>query len=114
MLSALSQKYTVMPTCELLQDAAKYIANIEIPGVPKDQIKIQKENTKIIIKAKKENPFKDMKVKSLFPRDFGTYSLSYSLPDDADVEKLKAALKDGVLTITVPKHQKEIVDIVIE
>ena len=114
MLSALSKNYSLMPTCELLQDATKYIVNIEIPGVSKDKIKIQKENSKIGIKATKENPFKDMKVRSLFQRDFGNYSLSYTVPEDADINKLQAALKDGVLTITIPKQEKEIVDIVIQ
>ena len=89
MLSTLSKKYSLMPTCELLQDATKYIVNIEIPGVSKDKIKIQKENSKIGIKATKENPFKDMKVRSLFQRDFGNYSLSYTVPEDADINKLE-------------------------
>ena len=114
MLAALSKKYTIMPTFELLQDAQRYVANLEIPGVPKDKIKIQKENSKITVKAEKENPFKDMESRSLWGRDFGTYSLTYLLPEDADLKKLSAALKDGVLTISVPKHEKEIVNVVIE
>ena len=114
MLQAFSKKMTLLPTFELLQDAGRYIANVEIPGVPKEKIQIQKENDKIVIKANKENPFKDMKIRSFWGRDFGTYSLSYVLPSDADIKKLSAALKDGVLTISVPKHEKEIVNVVIE
>ena len=103
-----------MPTFELLQDAGRYVANIEVPGVSKDQIKIEKQNSTVSVKAEKKNPFKDMESRSLFGRDFGTYSLKYMLPDDADTKKLSAALKDGVLTISVPKHKKEVVDVVIE
>ena len=36
-------------------------------------------------------------------RQYGSFSRSFSLPDDADGAKVKAELKDGVLTVTLPR-----------
>lgn len=113
MLASFARSLKLFPDCDLLQDATKYICNIELPGVKKEAIKLQKKNSKLTISAEKVNPFKDMK-SSYRERDFGTYELTAQLPDDADIKKLTAALRDGVLTITVPKHKKETIEVTIE
>ena len=40
-------------------------------------------------------------------RQFGSFSRSFRLPPDADDAGVKAALKDGVLTVTVPRRKAE-------
>jgi len=37
---------------------------------------------------------------------WGTFSRSYVLPIPVDADKAQAGLKDGVLTITIPKQEK--------
>jgi HSP20 family protein len=36
-------------------------------------------------------------------RSYGSFSRSFRLPPDADAEAVSAGLKDGILTIRVPK-----------
>jgi HSP20 family protein len=36
-------------------------------------------------------------------RNYGSFSRSFTLPEGAEVERLRASLDQGVLTITVPK-----------
>jgi HSP20 family protein len=38
-----------------------------------------------------------------YERSYGTFSRSFTLPEGADTEHVRAELKDGVLTIVVPK-----------
>ena len=40
-------------------------------------------------------------------RKFGSFSRSFRLPDDADEAGVKAEMKDGVLTVVVPKRAPE-------
>ena len=40
-------------------------------------------------------------------RQYGSFSRSFRLPPDADDTAVKAALKDGVLTVTVPRAARE-------
>ena len=38
-----------------------------------------------------------------YERQYGSFSRSFTLPDGADLEHAKSELKDGVLTLAVPK-----------
>ena len=40
-------------------------------------------------------------------RQFGSFSRSFRLPQDADASAVKAEMKDGLLTVTVPKKALE-------
>jgi HSP20 family protein len=39
-------------------------------------------------------------------RVFGTFVRSFSLPQNADAEKIQASFKDGVLTLRIPKREE--------
>lgn len=39
-----------------------------------------------------------------YERNYGSFTRSFTLPDGADVDKLRASLDQGVLTITIPKR----------
>jgi len=81
-----------------------YHVEVDLPGMKKEDITIQIEDNKLIIsgerKVKEEIKEEDYyKVES----SFGTFSRSFSLPDDADIENIHAESKDGVLEVVVPK-----------
>ena len=40
-------------------------------------------------------------------RQFGSFSRAFRLPQDAESAKVSAALKDGVLTVHIPKKTPE-------
>ena len=40
----------------------------------------------------------------VYERSYGSFSRSFTLPDDIDSDKTTAQLKDGVLTVMVPKR----------
>jgi len=84
-------------------DDAYYI-EVELPGVKKEDINIDIDENTLTISGErkikeehKEDTF--YKVESYY----GKFERSFALPEDADVEKIEAEFKDGILEIKIPK-----------
>ena len=88
-----------------------YHVEVDLPGMKKEDINIQVEDNTLVIsgerKVKEEIKEEDYyKVES----SFGTFSRSFSLPDDADIENIHAESEDGVLEVIVPKLEVQKVE----
>jgi len=80
----------------------------ELPGVPKENIKIDIEDDVLTIsgekKSEKEVKGEDGKVHRK-ERSFGSFSRSFSLPDNIDPKQVKANYDHGVLNLTIKKKE---------
>ncbi len=81
-----------------------YHVEVDLPGMKKEEINIQVEDNTLVISGerkikeeiKEENYYK-------IESSFGSFSKSFSLPDDVDIENIHAESTDGVLEVVVPK-----------
>lgn len=87
------------------------IIEYELPGVKKDDISIDCNGTHLIMKAKKRPTKKDPDSSIPEPitqvrseRTFGNFERIFELPEEADLENIDARLRDGVLTVTIPRN----------
>ncbi|WP_375327321.1 Hsp20/alpha crystallin family protein [Candidatus Tisiphia endosymbiont of Nemotelus uliginosus] len=80
----------------------EHILNIEIPGFEKEQVKVELQGEYIIIKAQKaeENKKDNSPTNSQFRNSFYQKLL---LPKDVNKNAIATTLKNGVLTIILPK-----------
>lgn len=86
---------------------SEYIFQMELPGVSKQEATLQiKENVLTVKGTKSETKFETDLVSQKTERKFGEFRTSFSLPENLDLEKVKASFKDGVLHITIPKLTK--------
>lgn len=96
---------TNAPRINLLESGDKFEVRAELPGISKDDIsiKIQGNYLEISGKRKIENPegFNPHRKE----RSATAFSRSFTLPDEVDAEKVDAALKDGILYLTLPKSE---------
>lgn len=92
-----------------LKDAGKnYIVKMDVPGVQKDDIKITLRNRLLTISGKRKEEVKEKTDKMVtMERRLGEFARTFSLPGPIDENKLKAVCQDGVLTVTLPKTNKE-------
>lgn len=83
------------------EDKDNYFASFEVPGVKKQDVKIELQNGMLTVAAEKREQDGDNE---------SSYSLtrSVSVPDGVNVEAIAAKLEDGILTVTLPKaeHRK--------
>ena len=93
------------PASEASADDGAYRISMEVPGVAERDIDITLHEGVVTVTGRKETT-KSEKGETWFfsEREFGAFSRSFRLPPDADGDGTHADLKDGVLTLTVPKR----------
>lgn len=98
----------IAPASEASGDENAYRISIELPGVEEKDITLSAENGIVTLKGEKKIEREEKGETWFFSeRQYGAFSRSYRLPPDADEDKVRADLKNGVLTVTVPKAKAE-------
>ncbi len=97
----------VMKT-DIKENDNNYIIDIEMPGYDKENIKIEVEDGYLNVHAK-EDIKKDEKEGNYVRRErfFGECSRSFYIGEEVEVEDIKAAFKNGILSLTVPKYEQK-------
>lgn len=93
--------------CDMKETPDRYTICAEVPGVKKEDMKIAVHEGVLEISGeqKQEKEEKDEK-HHLIERRYGKFSRKLRLPHDADPTKISADLKDGILTLRVPKSER--------
>lgn len=85
-----------------------YSISMELPGVAEDDVDLSLNNGSLVVRGEKKTETEKKGDTWYFSeRQFGAFSRTFQLPDDADGAKASANMKDGVLTITVPRMATE-------
>ncbi|MBF0104929.1 MAG: Hsp20/alpha crystallin family protein [Deltaproteobacteria bacterium] len=95
-----------LPAVDISEDNESYTFDVEIPGLKTEDIHVKIENNALTIRGEKKSCCED-KQKNFhrIEREYGSFTRSFSLPELADVEKINAENKDGVLKIKVGKKE---------
>ena len=94
------------PPVDLYETAGEYVLTAELPGLTRDQIDIHAEDRRIVIRgARGADPGRDIPCEQYHrvERGHGRFSRAFSLPELIDVGRVIADLRDGILTVTIPK-----------
>ncbi|OWM78278.1 hypothetical protein CDL15_Pgr015097 [Punica granatum] len=84
-----------------------YKIRYEVPGLTKDDVKITVHDGVLSIRGEqKKEEEEEADDERWSAASYGYYNTSLVLPEDAKVDEIKAELKDGVLSITVPRTEK--------
>lgn len=92
------------PAADISETASEYLVKAELPGVKREDVKVTLENGVITIEGERKLEKEDKSEKThRIERFYGSFSRSFSLPDDADAAAVRADSKDGVLSVHIPK-----------
>jgi HSP20 family protein len=92
------------PAAEASSGEDAYRITMELPGVAEEDIHLTVENGVVSVKGEKKTEREEKGDTWYFSeRQYGSFQRSFRMPADADEAKVAADLKDGVLTITVPR-----------
>jgi HSP20 family protein len=93
------------PAAEASRDDTGYHISMELPGVAEDDIHLTVEDGMVQVSGEKKTSREEKGETWYFSeRQFGSFSRSFRLPADADAAGVTAEMKDGVLTVTIPKR----------
>ena len=92
------------PSFDVSENQDAYIFKADVPGVKKEEIEITMTGNRLQVSGKREYEH-ETKNDTLYTyeRQYGSFARSFTLPDGVDVEHATSELKDGVLTLIVPK-----------
>lgn len=95
------------PRVNVIEDNNNLYVHAEIPGVDKNDIKINIVGEVLTLSGEKKAEQKDeSKNYYRIERSYGAFSRSFTLPAEVIVDKIAAEYKDGVLNITLPKTEQ--------
>lgn len=99
------------PASDAKSDETAYRITMELPGVEEKDIDISVHEGVVTVKGEKSAE-KEEKGDTWFfsERQYGAFSRTFRLPADADGDKIAADLKDGVLTLSVPKASPKVAE----
>jgi HSP20 family protein len=92
------------PAVDILEKNGDLVLRAEVPGIDEKAIDLKLEGKVLTIKGEKMpepevNGFTYHRSESYY----GTFTRSFTLPDSADSDRIKADFKNGILTITIPQ-----------
>ena len=95
------------PIVDIEETEQNYVIRVELPGLDKDKVKVVVENGVLTLSGERDLERKaEGKTFHRVERSHGTFSRSFTLPEDVDSESVVANFKDGLLEIHVAKHEK--------
>ncbi len=95
-----------VPAADLCETADAYIITAELPGVPRAQIRIDVHDGQLTVHGRRDARVACEQYHQV-ERGHGEFSRSFRLPHTVVEDRISAELKDGVLTVVVPKGQTQ-------
>jgi len=97
-----------VPRVDVVENDNQYEIHVAVPGVNKEDFKIDLHDNYLTISGerkiseeKKEKSFRSIETQ------YGSFSRSFSLPENVAAEKIHAKYNNGILELVIPKDEKK-------
>ncbi len=94
----------VSPAFDVKETKDSYEFKADVPGIQEKDLEVSMTGNRLTVSGKREAEKEDKSDRYYaYERSYGSFTRSFSLPDGADSDKVRASLDKGVLSISVPK-----------
>lgn len=94
------------PDTDMSETESEYLVTVDLPGISKKDIEVSYQDKRLTITGERKKEDKEEKKDYLRrERYFGKFVRSFTLPAGVKDNEIKAAFKDGVLTVRIPKTE---------
>jgi len=94
------------PPVDICEDSSGITLQADMPGVPKDGFNIQVNQDTLSIEGKTSIAMPENMEPLYADINSMKYQRNFSLSSELDAERIDASLKDGVLTLHIPKREE--------
>ena len=96
-----------IPAVDISETDAEYLIKAELPEIKKEDVKVTVQHGVLTIHGERKHE-KEEKGKKYHrvERSYGSFTRSFTLPDEVDETKVRAEFKDGMLHLHLPKSEK--------
>jgi HSP20 family protein len=93
-----------VPAFEVKENKDGFVFKADLPGVKDENLDVTVAGNRLNVSGKREAEREDQgETYFTYERTYGSFTRSFTLPEDVDADKVHADLKEGVLTLVVPK-----------
>jgi HSP20 family protein len=95
------------PAVDIFEDENQFLIKAELPEVGRDDVKVSLNENMLSITGERriENEEKREGYHRV-ERSYGQFYRSFTLPPNADAERISAQFKEGVLRLSIPKREE--------
>ncbi len=97
-----------MPAVNIQEKENEFLIDVAAPGLKKEDFKLHLDNNVLTISSEKEYASEDKDERGSYTRhefSYQSFSRSFTLPEMANADQIKANYQDGILKISIPKRE---------
>ncbi len=97
-----------LPKVDIIENETSYELHVAAPGLSKEDFNIELNDNFITVSG--ERKFQNEKNEKNYhsiETQYGSFSRSFSLPENVDSSKINAKYNNGILELTIPKDEKK-------
>ncbi len=96
-----------MPAVNISEAKDSYLVSLAVPGMKKDDFKVDVEGNMLTISSEKSETKEANEEKYTRKEyNYSSFSRSFTIPDDVEIEKIDARYQDGELKLTLPRKEE--------
>jgi len=96
---------TFVPAFDVRETKDAYVFEADLPGIREQDLDISIAGNRLSVGGKRESEQREENEQySCAERAYGSFVRTFTLPDDADSQNVKAEFRDGVLQVKIPKR----------
>jgi HSP20 family protein len=102
------QAGSFVPKVDIIENDHAFKIHFAVPGLNKDDFNIEIKDNFLTVSGERKftNEKKDKNFHSI-ETNYGSFSRSFSLPEDVSTDKVQAKYNNGILELTLPKDEKK-------
>jgi HSP20 family protein len=94
-----------LPDFDVIEQKDAYLFKADLPGIKEQDLDVTVSGNRLTVSGKREvEERQDEERYYAIERSYGSFTRAFTLPDDVDAAQVRADLRDGVLTLMVPKR----------
>ncbi|KWH02398.1 heat-shock protein [Burkholderia territorii] len=101
-----ARRPAITPAVDIVEDRHRVTLRADLPGVPRENLDVKVHDNTLTIEADSriDTPA-DLRVRHVEVRA-PRYARSFVLSPDLDTSRIDASMRDGVLTLTIPRREE--------
>jgi HSP20 family protein len=104
MMPMLRGGQTFMPAFDVKETKDSYLFKADLPGVKESDVEITMTGNRLTINGKRDAEKEEKNdTYYTYERSYGSFTRAFTLPEDVDRDNVHAEMRDGVLTLHIPR-----------
>ena len=95
------------PAVDIAENESEYVVTAELPGVKPEDVHLEVHGDMLTLRGEKRSEREEKEEERRYvERRFGRFSRSFTMPPNANLDRVSAKFSDGVLSVVVPKSEE--------